>query len=149
MKQVIGLIIGEGCFQMALYERKRNKFGVQPRPQFTLDLHIDDSETLHTVQSQTGIGSVHEYDNSGLVRWEITSSDRCSSLEDLIRSNSGDLWDSSAKSDSFEKWCSLRDDKSELIESKEGMKELVQRASEINDFGSGRKDWEKVIENNP
>jgi len=148
MKQVIGLIIGEGCFQMALYERERNRFGVQARPQFTLDLHIDDSETLHTVKSQTGIGNIHEYDNSGLVRWEVTSVDSCNKLESLIRSSSGELWDSSAKSDSFEKWCDLRDDKSELIKSKEGMKEIVRRSAEINDFGSGKKDWIEVIEDN-
>lgn len=148
MKSVIGIIIGEGCFQMALYERKRNRFGIQPRPQFTVDLHIDDKDTLYSVKNKTNIGSVYEYPNSNLVRWETTSVSSCDKIEELIRDNSGDIWETSAKSDSFEKWRKLREDKNTLMKTKSGMKELIHRASEINDFGSGKKDWISIVENN-
>lgn len=145
---IIGLIVGEGSFQMALYKRDRNKFGIQARPNFTLDMHIEDENTVEYAHRETGIGYFNTYTSNESARWEASNGPDCKSLEEYIREHSGDLWEQSMKSDSFERWCSLRSDRKELIQSQEGMHELIDRAANVNDWGESKTDWHSVVENN-
>lgn len=145
---IIGLIIGEGSFQMALYKRDRNRFGIQARPNFTLDLHIQDASTVEYVYNKTGIGYFNTYESNQSARWEASNGKDCDALERYIRHHSGELWESSMKAESFERWCDLREDRAKLMETKVGMHELVDRAAEVNDWGEAKTDWHQVIEDN-
>lgn len=144
--EVIGIIIGEGCFQIALNERKNSKYNVLSRPMFHMDMK-DEEQLVKQIKQHVGIGEVYVYENSNppVVRWEIANLKQCRRLEGYINDNSGELWEASRKSTSFKLWCELRDNRKELHKTEEGMYELIEKVRKINPDGQSKKGWKEVV----
>lgn len=146
---VVGIIIGEGCFQISLHERESSKFNVLSRPTFYLSMK-DEKELIKEMVEVADVGYYNSYSNSSppVSRWEVTSIKECKELSNFIEKNSNQVWKASRKYESFKIWSSLIDERKELHKTKSGMHELIDKSNSINPDGERKVDYHKIVSNN-
>lgn len=74
---IIGFIDGEGCFCVSASKHKTLKHHMEIRPQFEIELRIDDQKILERIQATLGCGNIYtlnykRYDWAPHVKFKIT-----------------------------------------------------------------------------
>ena len=61
-----GFTDGEGCFYLGCYRSSRRYANKSPRVQFSISLRLDDIESLRSIQSYLGCGTVYTHERQTL-----------------------------------------------------------------------------------
>jgi hypothetical protein len=80
-----GFIDGEGCFQITCRRRVRNgRINIAMSPEFRIELHKRDEETLHEIQQELGIGKVKPIRTRGHRTLLIAGTNNCYKLMNIL-----------------------------------------------------------------
>ena len=145
----LGMIASEGCFSanMSLYES--NRFGVQAVLTFHLGMSNRDRDIIEELQDELGVGDIKDHQG---VRLQVQRHDELDELIEYIEEHRGGAFEKTAKFEAYRKWRDLWADRDELVKTKKGMKEFVERARRINpdDARRGRsvEELHEIIEEN-
>ena len=128
---VLGLIAGEGCFSSNMTKNSHYSWGVCPRLAFHLGMGEREREMIEAVQQEISVGDIKDH-QEGHVRLQVQRLDDKAALIDYIEENCTPAFEKSSKFKAYDKWRDLFNDRDELIESEEGMKEFATRSCQIN-----------------
>lgn len=127
---ILGFIAGEGSFTTTCAVREDAKHGVYPTIRFKLN--VKEREVLDEIQEQLELGQVKDHDNVGQSVWRITNNKELKEFSKWIKENADCGFKESKKYDSFIVWSELLDERSEMIKSKDGIKEFIDKSRKIN-----------------
>jgi len=130
---IIGFIAGEGSFSAKVYPRDSQRFGVQVVPEFSLK--VKEKEVIHNIVEYTEIGYVRDTPD-GYAAWRISSNEELQQLISFIEGNRRGGFECCEKYNAYNRWKKVVEGRRELMMTEEGMKELVERAREINQMGA-------------
>lgn len=129
---VLGFIAGEGCFTTTCAVNDDAKYGIYPSMQFKLN--VKEKKILEEMVEYVGVGYVSkEQHKDGQWAWRITQHGKLEAFANWIENNSDCGFEESRKYNSFKLWKKLLEEREELLNSKDGVKEFIRRSREIND----------------
>lgn len=133
---LIGLIAGEGCFHISILDQREKNWKVKQhtslnfeiRPQFKMNLHKDDEDSLKFVQKCFGFGTIYSLNNCHK-QFYVSGLKRCKIIKELISTRTI----IGKKSKDFLIWCqiiSLMEEKQHLT--KKGLSHIIKLRSQMN-----------------
>ena len=99
---ILGIIAGEGTFNVALQERESARWNVKPTPSFAVKMDDRDSIILRSICDDVGIGRFNQ--SGGMASWQVQSKEETSQLVDWIQEHEGHGFNLTSKYGSFEMW---------------------------------------------
>ena len=121
---VLGLIAGEGSFCIGFTKDERARFGVSARHVFSFEMN--DPQGVQMVKDAVTV------DSDQGCRVYVRRQSNVQELIDWVEDHRGPSFDATAKADSFDVWADTFDRKRELMSSRDGMVELIERGVAIN-----------------
>lgn len=147
---VLGLLVGEGCFRIALRKEKRNRHNVQIYAEVQVLMHDRDLELLEHLCEKTGWGDIRTSPESNRVRWTIRSKDDIKEVIEFIEKHSGKPFKISDKGKKYRQWKTTTERMYRMPREKSigQVKSLVMASKSLNDGGRGRstEKWLKIVE---
>lgn len=99
---ILGLIAGEGSFQLNLTINNTRSYGFAPVPKFSLLVH--EKDILDKIVNEVGLGKVKSRSHDDGYVWEIINQNEVIEFSDWIKKSSTEFWESTNKYKQFEKW---------------------------------------------
>lgn len=137
---VLGMIAGEGSFSVHCVPYDTYRYGIMVQPQFGLVMY--EKEVVEAMHDDLGIGIISTVNGTnGRTRhdWRIKKNAEMDRFIDWLDENMTEDFKKTDKYDSYLRWRSIVEDKQSLLKSKDGVKELIERARSVNG-GTAKRD---------
>ncbi len=134
---VVGIIDGEGCFEILFGKNSMSKLGFYIRPEFRINLQDDD--LLRKIRDFLGVGGVYKVTKQGYSAFIVVAINDLEKLRKFLIKNPPLL-----KRKQFETWCKAVDTYRQMktkniLEKKERFLELVKLREKLNLMPKRRK----------
>lgn len=100
---ILGLIAGEGTFNVALQERQSSRWNIKPTPSFAIKMDDRDSIILRSIRDELDIGRFHQ--SGGMASWQVQSKKETKELKKWVKNHEDRGFNLTSKYGSFEMWC--------------------------------------------
>lgn len=99
---ILGLIAGEGSFNVALQEKESSRLNVKPSAMFAIKMDNRDAIVLRVIRDEIDIGKFNQ--SSGMAYWQVQSKGETKELLEWIKKHESHGFNLTSKYGSFEMW---------------------------------------------